>query len=150
MVQTDSAEAGGDLDGMKPCGVRSPDGVYACELPRNHAPTIYASHRFEDLTWVIWLDGTTGYSPPPARDIPQLRHCLPCQREWIGPVGGPCSCGGPGRQGPLGWIAPSDDQSGYQASEYGLSFRTTQEAIAAEDKAVRRARLPWWRRWWKP
>src|SRR3990172_11509530 len=88
------------------CGVRSPDGVYACELLRNHAPTIYASHRFQDVVWVVWLDGTSTYSPPP-QENPQLRHCVPCSREWIGPVNGLCdSCEGPGRIGPLGWACP--------------------------------------------
>ena len=124
------------------CAVRSPDGVYACELAQNHAPTIHASHRFQDVVWVVWLDGKSTYSPPP-RENPQLRHCMPCSREWIGPVGGPCdSCEGPGRIGPLGWTP-------YRASEYSLSFRTTPRAIATEDEAVRRARIPWWRRWWR-
>jgi len=124
----------------KPCGVRSPDDVWQCALPANHAPTIHASHRFEDKTWNIWPDGARTYSRPP-RDSMQLRHCLLCQWEWIGPLGGSCNvCGDPGKQGPLGWPA-------YHASEYGLSFRTTPAAMADELEVCRRARWPWWRRW---
>ena len=55
----------GEEYGMRTCGVRSPDGVYACELPWGHAPTIYASHRHGFLVWVVWTDGTSEYSPPP-------------------------------------------------------------------------------------
>ena len=132
------AESGGQT--MTPpmrnlCAVPSPDGVYTCELPWGHAPSIYASHRFQDVAWSVWLDGTNTYSPPP-RDNPQLRHCVPCSREWIGPVGGPCdSCEGPGRIGPLGWACPP--------SRHSIKGD-------GEDEIVRPPRVPWWRRWWKP